>query len=247
MMVGFKLTDSALFDFIASFPDGAHLKCAQTGRYIFSNQHNLAVYGFSDPKQIEGLTVCDLDRFMRPHWGGAFARNIGCLDGKVIKQNRTIVDNERILLDRFGIIHIQNMVKTPLLSHDNQVSSILTTVFDITDQVNKFALFNVYKKIYPKKRQACLHFMQFLNIDTFFLEPLSEKQLDCLLWMLENNTYKSVAEKLQIDTKTVESHIRAINEKLKNISLIHLLEILRSRLYGQSTDNKKNSYEGFSR
>ncbi len=225
---GFKIDNNALFDFVLAFPEPAHIKDPYSRKYICSNKHNLEVYGIDKPEKIVGLTVHDLDNFMKPYWGEGFANQIDDFDDVVLKQNSTLTDESRVFLDKFGLVHVQNMTKVPVLNSKNKVSAILTTSFDITEKVNRFVIFDKYREIYNKKRQACLYLMKHMRINMFFREVLSEKEMLCLLYMTENNTHKNLTQKMHITNKTVESHVHNITNKLKSKTITEILEFLRS-------------------
>jgi DNA-binding CsgD family transcriptional regulator len=225
---GFKIDNNALFDFVLAFPEPAHIKDLSTRKYICSNQHNLKVYGLDKPEQIVGLTVHDLDGFMKPYWGDGFADQIDVFDDIILNKNNTFTDKNRIFLDKFGLMHVQDMTKVPVLNYRNEVFAILTTSFDITNRISRFAIFEKYKAIYKKKREACLYFMKHIKINMFFSDILSEKEIMCLLYMTENHTHKNLTQRMKIANKTVESHISNIVNKLKSRTLNEILEFLRS-------------------
>ena len=130
-------------------------------------------------------------------------------------------------MDKLGLIHIQNMTKAPTLNYKNKVSAILTMSFDITSRISRFIIFNQYREIYQKKREACLFMMRHMKINMFFIDTLSEKEILCLLYMTENNAHKYLTKKMHITNKTVESHIRSIINKLKSKTINEILAFLR--------------------
>jgi len=89
-------------------------------------------------------------------------------------------------------------------------------------------LLPLYKQFYPKKSNALQHVMQHLNIAQFFFEPLSEKELLCLLHMKPHQTYKNVARSMHLSIKTIETHIAHIQNKLKAKSIADILAFLRN-------------------
>ncbi len=227
--LGIKIGHSALFDFISSMPEPAHLKETQNGSYLFSNRSNLEIYKLQDPNEIIGSTVRDLDSFMFPFWGTAFAEHIERLDFQVKNNKETVSDRNRIFLDKSGFIHVQNMIKVPVLNHLNHVDAILTLSFDLTQKTDLFELLSLYKKIYVKKSEAVYYFSLHLKINPFFNAFLTEKELLCLLHMKLNSCYKKTAEGLQVSLKTVETHISHLIGKSKQHSLSDVLTFLRNR------------------
>jgi hypothetical protein len=222
-----KMSDNVAYDLVHSFPEAAHLKDVKTKRYICTNQNNLRIYGLNDPKKIIGLTVHDLDEFMLPYWGNGFADKISDLDAEVVKRGVVVTDKNRVFLDKFGLVHVQDMTKAPISSNLNKVTAILTMSFDSTEKLSKFFIFNTYKEIYEKKREANFFFMKHLKIDIYFKVILSEKEIICLLYMLENKSYKYISLKMNISQKTVESHISNISNKTQKMDLARILEFLR--------------------
>lgn len=226
-MTGFRTTESSLYDYVLTFPEPAHLKDPQSKKYICSNEHNLKIYGLNNPEMIVGMTVHDLDNFMKPYWGSNFVYKIDEFDSIVSKEKIMVNDNNRIFLDKFGLVHVQNMIKMPVLGANQSVTSILTTSFDITHTISRVEIFYTYRKIYPKRRDASEYFMKHIRIDPFFREILSNKEMLCLLYMLENNSHKYISSRLHISPRTVETHISSISNKLNNKSLTEIIEFLR--------------------
>lgn len=70
--------------------------------------------------------------------------------------------------------------------------------------------------------------MKHLKIISFFRESLSEKELICLLHMIDNNSYKYVARKMHLSIKTIETHINHILNKTKVKNLNEIIEYLRA-------------------
>lgn len=226
-MDGFRTTESSLYEYVSSFPEPAHLKDPKTARYIFSNQHNLKIYGLQKSREIVGLTVHDLDRFMKPYWGSAFVDKIDELDQVVLKERITIKDSNRVFLDKFGLVHIQDMSKVPILSKTNAVIAILTTSFDVTHKLSRNNILRIYQKIYSKNRDINCFFMKHIMIADFFDEVLSSREISCLLHMVENNSHKHISSKMNISPRTVESHLGSISNKLNNKSIFDVVEFLR--------------------
>lgn len=223
----FKIAGDSLFDFVSSMPEPAHVKDSEDGSYIFSNESNLEIYGLTKVEQIIGATVHDLDGFMRPFWGKEFANCIDLLDYRVKYKKETVADKNRIFLDKFGLLHIQNMTKVPVLNDQNQVTAVLTLSFDLTRKTDSFKLLNLYKSIYMRKSEAVSYFTRYLRIDQFFNEKLTEKELLCLLHMKRNRCHKSIARSMDVGVKTVETHVSHIISKSTKYGISDILVFLR--------------------
>lgn len=225
----FKIPYQALLDYVSAFPTPAHLKDPQTKRYLYTNEANLKIYGLTQPQQLIGLSIYDLDNFMQPCWGNDFARQIDLLDQQVVQQVTMVSAPRRILLDKYGLIHIQNMTKVPIINEHNIVSAILTTVFDVTNTLDRLTIFEYYQQHYQMRREANEYFMRHVRICYLFSDILTTKEIECLLYMVENNAYKFVANRMGVSVKTIEAHNKRITNKIKQGTTISdILESLRA-------------------
>jgi len=222
------IADEFLLDFIRHCPHPANLKDAQTGRYLLANQSTVEICGFQFEKQLIGLTVREIDGMIQARWGNTYAGVVEDLDQQVKTLRTSAEDKKRIIVENNGFIRVQNMMKIPIANHDKQVTSILTYSCDITKDENLFYLFSVYKKFYSSKRMAIENFLRYLHIDNYFAQNITEAELLVLLGMKYNQLYKEVAQKLGIQTKTVEIHAGNLRNKMKNGGLHRVLEKLRA-------------------
>ena len=230
----FTVAGDVLFEFAAALPEPAHIKSTEDGRYLFSNQRNLEIYGLTRPEEIVGATVHDLDGFMRPFWGQRFAQGIGQLDDRVTHHQETVTDNHRVFLDTVGLLHIQDMTKLPVLNKTNRVAAILTLSVDRTHQTDAFELLDLYKRVYTKKSEAIDYFTRHLHLEPFFQGALTEKELSCLLYMQRNRCHKSIAQAMAVGLKTVETHVSHLIGKAAHGDLSKCLVFLRQQGQGSA-------------
>ena len=230
----FTVAGDVLFDFAAALPEPAHVKSTEDGRYLFSNQRNLEIYGVSRPEEIVGATVHDLDGFMRPFWGQRFAQGIGQLDDRVIQRRAMVTDQHRVFLDTAGLLHIQDMTKLPVLNNSSRVAAILTLSVDHTHQTDVFALLDLYKQAYTKKAEAMIYFTRHLHLETFFQDALTEQEARCLLYMQRNRYHKSIAQAMAVGLKTVETHVSHLIRKSVHGNLSKCLVFLRRHGHGSA-------------
>lgn len=218
--------EQALCDFIGAMPEPAHLKDPFSGKYLFSNQSNLGIYGLEHVDDIIGKTVQDMDAFMKVFWGDDFAEEVSALDQAVIQSGVTMTDDHRVFLDCSGLVHIQNMVKTPIFTERKKVAAILTLSFDLTQKTDLVSLFKVYKRVYVKKAIAMATFVRHIQLDHIFKEPLTEKEILCLLYLKRNRGYKNIAAQLHVGLKTVETHMSHIIQKAGQHTMSDILVLL---------------------
>ncbi len=98
---------------------------------------------------------------------------------------------------------------------------------DLTLNVDPLFLLSNYKKFYKDRKEMILKFLQFFNIEQFFITLPTNAELRMLLAMKLNDNYKFLAQALNISIKTVESHRNNLKEKM-NINFMQFLPILRA-------------------
>ncbi|MFA6105869.1 MAG: hypothetical protein WC725_04765 [Patescibacteria group bacterium] len=201
---------------IATLPVSVHVKNANTGKYIVSNQANLEIYKLNNIKEIIGLTLSELDIFMRPFWGNAFVDKVNEMDKLVVSSGKFVHDKQRVFLDKTGFVHYQNMYKIPFASRSNskKIIAILTNSDDYTKKVDLITLLRSYLGIYASKPRALAMFMEYLDLKKFFYEPLTEKELMCLLHAKNDDVRINMAVNIGVTIKTIEAHVSNIKSKL---------------------------------
>lgn len=180
----------ALSDWVEEMPYIAHLKDAQTGRYIHSNDYWIQKLGLGSAGDIYGLTVDDLTgadgiytkwnfghSFL--HWKKELPEEIHRLESQVqIKKH--FASARRVYFTSNGSILVSALVKQPVLSRDNQkVVAILTYSQDLTPKQNLSSLLKLYLEYYPEQR-AIQQLLIYLDIDGYFIELPTEKELRTL-------------------------------------------------------------------
>jgi DNA-binding CsgD family transcriptional regulator len=221
-------TEDALIELVNSMPNPAHIKDAKTNKYIVSNKNNLDTYNFQKTEEILGLSVIDLDYFMRKNWGPNFAKEVIALDEKTKEKGKLIISENRIFKDIKGFLRFQDMYKSPIFSRKGQVTAILTLVFDYTKKIDLLQLYEKYRELYDTKTLALKHFSSYIKINDLFYESLTEKELVCLLHARLNQAHKNIAMKMDLSIKTVETHISNITNKLKQGTIQDLIVFLRN-------------------
>ena len=219
-------------DFLSSlidiFPYPAHVKDILPGKYIFSNQKNAEIYGMNS-EDVIGMTVNDLNTLMQKNWDCKYPKTVEQLDYSVKENKEPVIDKERVILTKNGIIRLQNMTKVPVISLNHKVTAVFTFSEDLTGKADLFYVFSLYRKYYSRNR-ACLQFLNYLKLTDTFIKMPSVAEIYVLLAMREDNAQKGIAERINIKPKTVEDHVRHLREKLVSaITLESLLVTLRNR------------------
>lgn len=180
------------------------------GKYLNCN-HNLAIEsGFHHKNDVLGLTDFDF-----PYIAEDEALFFRKKDQEAIKKESLISCIEPITLpnDRKYFAFTQ---KYPLRPHKKTIGSI---GFSLLMEKNDNTI--LPSEVYQEEPED---------------KPLTERQLDCLFYLVKGMTYKQVAEKLALSPRTVESYLYIIKEKLNcedRASLVAkalILPIIRKKL-----------------
>lgn len=229
------ITENSLFELIQIIPNPVHIKDVQ-GKYIATNNQNLGTFGFRKAEELLGLSLDDLDYFMRQYWGKNFASSMRDFDAEaMIGDGKTIV-KRKLFKDKNNFIRFQDVYKIPYFckQYSNKVSFIITLSVELTDKLKLIELYNKYRALHCCKTDAMKYFLEYLGITGFFYEQLTEKELLCLLCARQNQAHKHIANNLGVTIKTVEAHVANIAGKLKNHSLHDVFAFLRDRAVGIS-------------
>jgi DNA-binding CsgD family transcriptional regulator len=225
----FNITEESMSDLVKLMPNSAHIKNIQNGKYLATNVKNLCTYGFTKESEFTGLTFDDLNGFMIPHWGAPFVETIKQFDEKVHISGKTGVLKNLVFKDKNNFVRYQDLYKIPIY-HKRQTTKanlIFTITIEYTDKIPQRELYEKYKELNTSKADAIMNFMRYLDIEKFFYEPLTDKELLCLLSAKYNQAHKCIARDLNINIKTVETHLGNIADKLKNTTLQSVIAALR--------------------
>lgn len=228
----FNLTEESMYKLVESMGNSVHIKNVQNGKYVATNKLNLRTYGFTKESELLGLTFDDLNDFMIPHWGMAFVEVIKQFDERVKASGKVEILKNLVFKDKNNFIRCQDLYKIPIF-HKEQMDFIFTMTVEYTDKISQPELYEKYKNMNQSKASALLYFMRYLNIERFFYEPLTEKELLCLLSAKYNQAHKCIATDLNINIKTVETHLGNIVGKLKNITMQSVISVLRNQKNGE--------------
>lgn len=218
--------DDFLSNFVHEISFPAHIKDITNGKYISINKSSAALFGFSSPEKVIGMTINDLNNIMKGHWDITFPQQIIQFDQTIVSTGKPI-KHPQVFLNGAGFVRIEKMIKIPIITPINKkIFSIFTFGEDLTPSTNPYNLLSIYKKFYIDKKQAIQKFLQYLNIyECFYFLP-TEAELKILLAMKTDSSHKFVSSYLKINNKTVEAHTRNLKEKLK-VNIRNTLAILR--------------------
>lgn len=205
----------------------AHLKDVKTGKYITTNKLHSEIYGLENSNELLGMTIYDLDGFMKKYWGNNL-NEMNEIENYIIYSGSSVRRNTRSWLDINGHLWTHNVIKTPIRNNFGKVSTILTITDTLNHRMTLSELFSKYLLHYESPQMAIIKFLEQNKILGYFIQPPTKSELKVLLAKIQFASNKLVAKNLYISLKTVETHITHLYQKAPSLdSLIELL--LRTR------------------
>lgn len=176
-------------------------------RFLGLNQEHLDLLGYRSLEQALGKTVY----------------NLPC---KACELAETFSAEERAILNSgeaktlFGIIGFNNEFKAmmtfkkPLIDHQGKIVGLFIQGFDVTE-INLLKIADSLIKIDSGKgSQVAINQFEYELINSGHYEGLSQREIECLFFLIRGKSAKETARLLNISYRTVEHHIDHIKNKL---------------------------------
>lgn len=175
-------------------------------KFKYVNQAYCNLVGVENPESLIGRSVADL-----PCRASEQADLFWNEDKKVLqtRKNCTFLNITQLANDEWKVITLE---KTPIVNLDQEVGSILFKI----DEKN-----NMFMKSYGLQLQKAVN-KQIQAYDvapsTFIISPadasrLTEKEQECLFYLLLGKTYKEIAETQSVSQRTIIDHIERLKMK----------------------------------
>ena len=223
-------------DMIYNLDASAHLKDAITGKYLASNTVNIRNLGLQNPADIYGLTILDLKGDHDPLWRD-IQEKIIVLDNLLLEKGQPVVDSNRVRLINSGLLYIHHLKKIPVKNSKGGISAIFTVNQDITYQLSVLDLLSLYKNTYNKNKAiAITNFLKHINVFALFNLLPTEQELMVLLYRVEYESAKLIANRLHRSVRTIEAHLDNVKQKL-NKQLSSVIIQIRSNIYRLNQGN----------
>ncbi|CAM3609622.1 hypothetical protein VA7868_03556 [Vibrio aerogenes CECT 7868] len=201
------------------------------GKYLYANPSSVRLFGFSHQNELIGINARELNCKIEHRWHAEYNKTVSDLDNFVVKQRKTGKDLMRVLPCQDGTLRVQNMMKNPMVSQfSDKVTSVFTFSENLTDNVDRITLLNLYVKFYTAHESAIRYFLKYLSVDPLFVKCPSLREMETILLLAVFANHKAVSNKMGISVRTVEENIRKIKQnKLKDEYLwTVLLELIRN-------------------
>lgn len=222
----FVLNSQTLECFINNMPQPAYINSVETGEYLYGNlvsQEFLNTHS-SNKKLSQSWIQADNSKDLKEKY--VFFEEE--MDDELLKTGDVITHKNCIELDDDGKICFYTIVKIPVIGEQQKIVAILTMRFKSEHVVQPVELYQIYKVTTKNKKSAIEKTMYHLDLEKYFLESLTEKELICLLNMKIDASHKYLMSKLFVSKKTIESHISSLIKKSKSQHLSEVLAHLRS-------------------
>jgi DNA-binding CsgD family transcriptional regulator len=223
-----------LYDLVEKLNGTAHIKDAQTGKYIYSNHFHSASLNLDPTDSLIGLHSGDiLSQDSRFYKNLEFNQNI--LAWLEYERNKTEEIDYQVKLTKRACqiqsiylmvdssLQFERSIKLPIQNQENQKTiAILTFTEDITYQLGLRRLLQLYQEFYSRN-QSVKKFLKHLKIETYFnpSTPPTLKEVQILCAMREDNSIKYVARAMGISPATVSNHISQLKDKLLEHHYLH--------------------------
>ncbi len=228
-----RCAGNALSDLIEDSPHIAHLKDAQTGRYILSNRFWADRLGL-EPTDIAGLTYNDIagesPTSIYSQWNGtpSFTSWKNTIRQKVATLEEQALQSRNKQVEHYfgftakGRILAESFIKIPILSQDaRRTIAILTYSQDLTLQQSLPELLNLYQRFYDQKK-AIQFLLEYLEIDFYFTELPTENEMQLLFKMQQD--FNFFDEQVNPDIHLIRAKVNPENwhELLMRLSTTHM-------------------------
>ncbi|MGD9153417.1 MAG: hypothetical protein PVG30_07170 [Gammaproteobacteria bacterium] len=230
MQQHFNLMGYSIEDFVETFPHTAHVKDADTCKYVLTNFNNLKLFGFEKKQDLVGKTVFDLAEIMKEKWPKDYADNIQAYDNQIITTGKPLCATPDEFLNQEGFVVIHSFMKIPLFDFSQNPVAILTLVFDSTAQKNLDSLRKIYNKLYNNSKEADHKFLEFVGFNKNEVENVTTRELDFILSLRNHKALKGVALDLDISIKGVEALCARLRKALNCHTTAELLDYFTDKL-----------------
>lgn len=227
--------DNHLYDLIETSGDLIHLRETQTGKYILGNTRCAQWFGLELSDKLVGLTINDLvapNGIWKLDFSPAFERwkqlepgRVNALNNQVKATHRTL-SVQRIFCTYEGFLEFRKLIKLPVFNDKRKVIAILSVSQDLTLQCSLSHLLTIYRQYYSDER-AVQQILKYVNVDRYFVQTPTLRELQVLFSMHAHTSRKHVASHLNISPNTLASHIQHLKDKLITPSYNEVLLELR--------------------
>lgn len=186
-------------------------------QFIYSNDYTAKLFGYQKEENIIGLNAYDM-RCPAVESAGCFIEQ----DAVVIQEGQTLT-----ILDihqyAYGDLKVLLSKKLPFMENDKIAGSICFCTEINSTYLTKICsmLIQLDKQYYPSHRK---------NDRSNILgslprnSKLSQREMECIFYLLRGKTSKEIAKKLMISPRTVEDIIERIKLKFKCSSRAEIIE-----------------------
>lgn len=206
-----------------------HLKCAETGRYLYTNVANTQAYKMTE-KDFIGLTIYDLyDALQWDDW--FYAEALESENRLISTKKQTIVETPGFKRAD-GLMLCEKRIKTPIHNNKGKIIAIFTKSIikhsaNLVDYLNKTAqLSNLSKKSIVAQMLYSLD----LGKCFFTHDSITYSEMSTLFALSENNNCnKHAAIKLRISEASVRKNKSIMKDKCKE-NLDDVIRLLSKKI-----------------
>jgi DNA-binding CsgD family transcriptional regulator len=217
---------SSLKNVVRGLPGSAHIKSIDGFKYLISNQGTINLFGFKSENDLFGKDDYQIACHMKHRWPNKLADEIRNYDLTILKHKKNLIGiKETPYLDAQGKVVVHYLNKMPVFFNDENPFAVLTIAFDISALKDISFLKNTYRRLYADPKQAHLKFLEHIQFAKgLSQDTVSSREFDCLELLAQGKSAKEIGLILNISSRTVETHIDNLKDKLGFLSKKQLLD-----------------------
>lgn len=205
-MVTNELNPSFYINLLRQLP-GLIVVMDKNSKFLYSNRYTAELFGYTDEDNMVGID--------------AYGMKCPAVESapQFIHQDRTVIESgiELTMLDIHTYANGENKIlitkKSPYMV-ENEIAGSICHCTEINAELLRHVcatLIQSDKKYYSNQNHSN---RSYIVSKSNIHKQLTDREMDCIFYLLRGNTMKKIAKYLNISPRTVETHLEQIKNKL---------------------------------
>jgi DNA-binding CsgD family transcriptional regulator len=220
--------DDSMSKILTEVPGFIYLKNANDMTYITCSNNLLELFSFSNSHQINGKSTQNIAKLIKNEVLSKFICDLEIIEKKSIAEN---IRHKNILTDPFldcrGHVIQLSITISPIISVKDNTQYILFHGSNIATSKNHEELRKIYESIYSNKKLGLFKFFEHIGFSSYLekSKSITKRELDVLIMLSKGKTAKEIANLLNISSRTVETHLEKIKQKINARNKIEVMRM----------------------
>jgi len=228
----FPISSQCLENILYSMPVPAHLKCAKSQAYVLMNQPFVHTVGAESEQAIIGRTAQDIKRVSDEKNTDAFTQAIVKMEAKLLAEEATQIEKNRVFFTSSGCIKILTITKVPVPDRSGKLKYIFTYGQDETPHYQLIDLWHVYCLNFCNNYALVKAFLSHIGLEKYFMWSIrnnapSKMQVKSILLCAFSRNNQEAAQQLGITYKTLQTHLSRLSNKMYFGTIQNLIKDIR--------------------